>query len=449
MPWPRRLVTLALVATLACPGPAAAARAPLTLIRDAEIEHTIRALATPVFQAASLDPNAVHIYLVQDKAINAFVAGGMNMFIHTGLLMEADNANQVIGVIAHETGHIAGGHLVRMRGAMEDASGAALLAMLLGMAVAVGGGGQAGGGIVFGGTQIAQRSLLSFSRAQENTADQAALRYLDATGQSSRGLLQFMEKLKDQELLTGTLQEPYLTTHPLTRDRIEAIRQHVGGSPLADAPEPPAFDALFQRMQGKLIGFIDPPEKTLRTFKADDPGLKARIARAVALYRVPDLEKALVALDSLLADHPDDPYFHELKGQVLYENGRMPEAVAAYRDATRLAPGEPLLMLGLAQALLGVQQDPEAWAEAGEYLEKVVAREPDNAQAWQLLSVSYSETGRMPLAALASAEYAYRLGRTADAAHFADRAAKGLTPNTPAWLRAQDILAAVQAQPPG
>jgi predicted Zn-dependent protease len=448
MPWLRRLVTFALVAALASPWPAAA-RAPLTLIRDAEIEHTIRALATPVFQAAGLDPQAVKVYLVQDKAINAFVAGGMNIFIYTGLLTKADSANQVIGVIAHETGHIAGGHLVRMRTEMENMSGAALLAALLGIAVAVGGGGSAGTGIVFGGTQVAERALLSFSRSQENTADGAALKFLDATGQSSRGLLEFMKKLEDQELLTGTLQEPYLATHPLTRERIEHIRQHVDTSPLADAPEPEDFATMFERMQGKLVGFIDPPETTLRAFKADDPSLKARIARAVALYRVPDLPEALSALDALLADYPDDAYFHELKGQVLFENGKTAEAVAAYRDATRLAPDEPLLQLGLGQALLGLQDAPEQWTEAGEHLEFVVAREPDNAQAWQLLSVAYGETGRMPLAALASAEYAYRLGRADDAAHFADRAAKGLEANTPAWLRAQDILAAVKTAPPG
>lgn len=436
-----------LLAGLLAVSPALAERKPLRLIRDAEIEHAIRLYTTPVFEAAGLDPAAIHVYLVQDKRINAFVAGGMNLFINTGLLLEAENAGELIGVIAHETGHIAGGHLVRSAEALRNARGAALLATLLGVAVVVaGGGGDAGAGVIAGGTGIAERSLFSYSRIQENAADQAALGFLDSAGLSSRGLMTFFDKLADQELLSPTRQDPYLRTHPLTRDRIEHVREHVRNSSLADRSLPAGFDALFDRVKAKLAGFIEQPAVALRHYPADDSSVPGRYGRAVALHRTSDTAGAIALVDGLLAEAPEDPFFHELKGQILFESGRVADAVPEYREAVALEPDEPMLRVGLAQALLETGDDG-LLAEAAETLEAALRQDNEFAATWSLLGQAYGRQDRQPEASLAAAEYALLQGRDDDARHFAERAAKGLPANTPDWFRAQDILAATEPAP--
>ncbi len=439
-----RFATLLLAGLLAAT-PAVAERKPLRLIRDAEIEHAIRLYTTPVFQAAGLDPAAIHVYLVEDKGINAFVAGGTNLFINTGLFLEAEDAGELIGVVAHETGHIAGGHLIRTRKALSDARGAALLATLLGVAVAVVGGGEAGVAIAASGTGVAERALLGYSRAQESTADQAALRYLDAAGLSARGLLTFLDRLADQELLSPTRQDPYLATHPLTRDRVELVRNFVANSPLADAPTPPEFEVLFDRIRAKLAGFIEPTQSALRRFPADDISVPARYGRAIALHRTSDLAGALALLDGLLAESPGDPFFHELKGQVLYESGRVAEAVPDYEAAVAALPDEPLLRVGLAQALLE-SGDATRLDAAVEHLEAALRGDRDFSATWRLVGEAYGRQGREPEAALAAAENALLLGRREDARHFAERALKGLAAGTPAALQAQDIVAATEPE---
>lgn len=436
---------IVLLVVLLAGTPAWAERKPLRLIRDAEIEHMVRLYATPVFQVAVLDPATVNVYLVQDKRINAFVAGGMNLFINTGLILKAENAGELIGVIAHETGHIAGGHLARTAEALRNARGAALLASILGAAVVVAGGGDVGAGVALGGTGIAERNLLSFSRAQENAADQAALRYLDGAGLSSRGLVTFFDKLADQELLSATRRDPYLTTHPLTRDRIEHVRQHLTTSALADAPLPEGFALMFERAKAKLTGFVEQPATTFRRYPDSDGSPTARYARAIALHRKADLAGAIVLVDGLLAEEPDNAFFHELKGQILFESGDPAGAVPEYRAAVAAAPGELLLRVGLAQALL--EAGDEGVAEAAEQLEQALERDREFPTTWRLLGQAYGRLGREPELALAAAEAAYLTGAYADARHFADRALKGLTPNTPPWYHAQDILVATETTP--
>jgi predicted Zn-dependent protease len=436
-------ILLAFVLAMAAGAPRAEARDPLTLIRDAEIEHIIRTYATPLFRTAGLDPAAIKVYLVQDKGINAFVAGGMNLFINTGLILAATNANQLVGVIAHETGHIAGGHIVRTREAVSQARGAALLATILGAAVIVAGGGSAGTGVVLGGTGVAERLLYSFSRSQENAADHAALGYLDATGQSARGLLEFFEVMARQELYSASRQDPYLSTHPLSRERIAQVRAHVERSPYADAPEPDGYDAMFSRMIAKLAGYLEKPETLRRRYPDSDRSFDARYARAIGLYRRPDVDGALAMIDELLGERPDDPFVHELRGQVLLESGRLAEALPSYERSVALEPDEPLLRVGLAQTLVALAT-PEAGARAIEELRIALRTDPDNAGAWRLMGAAHSLAGDEPMAALATAESALLRGETADAAHFAERALKGLAPDSPGWLRAQDILAATK-----
>ncbi len=444
MPKLCRILLACVLAATVGPSPARAERAPLTVIRDAEIEHIIRVYSTPLFQAAGLDPAAIKVYLVKDKRINAFVAGGVNMFINTGLILRATSANQLVGVIAHETGHIAGGHMVRTREALSNARGVALLATLLGVAVVVAGGGAAGTGVALGGSGVAERLLFSFSRGQENAADQAALSYLEASGQSAEGLEEFFGVLGRQEMLSANRRDPYLTTHPLTRERISHIRAYVATSPFTGQSSPAGFDALFGRMIAKLAGYLESPEVLRRRYPDADQSVAARYARAIALYRRSDLGAAIALVDGLLAEQPGDPFFHELKGQILLENGRIAESVPPYRRAVELLPGEPLLGIGLAQALIETAT-PEAGRDAATHLEAALRVDPDNAGAWRLLGAAYSLVGDEPMAALASAESALLQGHREEAERFAKRAEKGLAPNSPAWLRVADILAATKA----
>src|SRR5512134_3229008 len=318
----RSLILLVMTVSLGLQ-PAVSVAAEVPIIRDTEIENTIRTWATPVFRAAGLDPSAVDIFIVNDKGINAFVAGGQKLFLNTGLLLQSDNANQVIGVIAHEVGHIQGGHLARVHDALHGATVEAILALVLGVAAGIASGRpDVGQAIMAGGQDAALRSFLRYSQTQEGAADSAAVRLLDATGQSSRGLLDFLRTMEDQELLSVGRQDPYLRSHPLTRDRINTIENHVSRSAHADAAEPEAFGPMYARMMAKLTAFLEPASTTFRRYPEADQSPVARYAHAIAWYRKADLAKGLEAINALIAAQPEDPFYHELKGQMLFEAGR-------------------------------------------------------------------------------------------------------------------------------
>ena len=405
-----RIVSIALAACLlagsAAPGLAQEGR--IRLLRDAEIEHTIRIYATPLFNAAGLDPSAISVYLIDDNRLNAFVAGGMNIFINSGLLMRSKDPLEVMGVIAHETGHIAGGHLARTQDALRTASIESILAAVLGAAAAVVGGGagsDVGAAVITGGTSMAQRSLLQYSRAQEAAADQAGVSYLERAGYSSRGLLDFMGVLAGEEALLPDNQDPYLRSHPLTRERIDSLQNFVDHrSRFSDKPVPPELVAMHGRMLGKLIGYLEPLGRVLHRYPDSDQSLEARYARAIAYYRASDTQKSLNLLDQLQAEYPEDAYFWELRGQILFENGRIGELVEAYQKSVDLDPTEPLLRLGLAQSQLETER-PELAKPALAHLEEVVRREPRNSFAWRLLAIAYGRTDQLGMAALALSEF--------------------------------------------
>lgn len=410
-----------------------------SFIRDAEVENIIRAYSAPLFQAAGLSPEAVRLHLIVDNSLNAFVAGGQNMFFHTGLLIRTETPGQLIGVIAHETGHIAGGHLARLRDAAGNASTEALVAMLLGAAVGVASGrGDVGSAIALGGQDIAVKNLLTYSRMEESSADQAAVKYLDATRQSAKGMLEFFDILGDQELLITTRQDPYVRTHPLTRDRVAFIRDYVARSTFTDAPVRPEFVEMHRRMRAKLFAFLEPPSRTLLRYKENDAATEARYARAIAYYRKPDLGKALPLVDALIAERPADPYFQELKGQMLFENGRGAEAVAPYRRAVELLPDSALLKVGLAQALIE-QDDPAMLEEAQRLLSLATHIEPENLTAWRLSAVAFGRADDEGMAAYAMAEQALLERRDGDANFLAGKAERLLPKTGPIWLRVQDI----------
>ena len=443
MPTRTTRLVATLLLTVATPFAVPAEAARISLIRDAEIENTIGTYVTPLFAAAGLDAAAVSVNLVNDRRLNAFVAGGMMLFINTGLLLAAESPNQVIGVVAHETGHIAGGHLARSEEALRGATKATILAYVLGAAAIIAGAGEGGAAVIVGGQEIARQSILQYSRSQEQTADQFAVTVLERTGQSARGLLEFFETLSDQEALMASRQDPYLRTHPLTRERINFVRHHVATSAFTNASLPPEYAEMFRRMQAKLHGFLEPPAQTFARYPERDTSVEARYARAVAHYRRADLPRALAEIDSLIAARATDPFFHELKGQMLFENGRVGEAVESYRRAVELLPDAPLIRIGLAQALIETG-DAAAQAEATDHLEAAVRQDREDEKAWRLLSIVYGRAGRTGMSALASAERELFAGRYADAVGFAKRASKRLPYGSPGQLRAEDIQRAAE-----
>lgn len=440
------LPCLALVALLLAPlQPAYSDERRISLIRDTEIEAAILAYATPLFEAAHLDPRAVRIYLVNDRQINAFVAGGQNLFLNTGLLMRSDDAGQVIGVIAHEVGHIEGGHLARIHDALKRGTAETIAAIVLGAAAAVAGRPDLGTAIALGGQDIAMRNFLQYTRTQEGAADAAAMRYLDVTGQSARPLLTFFETLSGQELLSPTRQDPYLRTHPLTRDRILALSEFVGHSRFSEVPLRGEYARLYRRLKAKLHAFLDDPSLVARRYPPADVSLEAHYARAIALHRTHRFAEALAAIEELLVESPDDPYFLELKGQMLFETGRPAQAIGPYRRASALLPDAPLIHIDLARALLALNETA-ALGEATEHLRAAVLREPNRPFAWRQLAIAQGRGGQMGESALSLAEEAVLLGKKPEARFQAGKAAATLPQGSPGWLRAQDILRAIEQE---
>ena len=432
-------VTLALILAASAP----ASPQGMSLIRDAEIEDTIHTYAAPLLEAAGLGEGAVKLHIVNDPNINAFVAGGPNLFLSSGMLAAAEDPGEIIGVIAHEIGHIAGGHLVRTRDAMENASAEMILATVLAAGAIIAGEGEVGSAILSGGQAMAQQSFLRYSRTQEQSADQAAIRLLDRTGQSAEGLLRMFERLEERERLSLGEVNGYARSHPLTRERVRFVRDHVAGENRAGDAMSGAPSIAHRRMVAKLKGFLDSPEETFRAYPAEDESTEARYARAIAHYRIPDLERALTVLDALLADHPDDPWFHELKGQVLFENGRVREAVAPYSRAVALKEDSALLRLGLARAQIETG-DAALMASAIENLEAASRLEPKEPQHWYQLGIARGRAGERAASSLAFAEAAYLRG-DADKAHYhATVAAEGLPHGSARWLRAEDIRNAAE-----
>jgi predicted Zn-dependent protease len=417
----------------------------LVVIRDAETETLLRNFATPLFRAAGLDPNLVRIIVIRDDAINSFVSTGNRMFIHTGLIEKAASASQLVGVIAHETGHIYGGHLAKLPVEMRQAMLQSVAALLIGAAAGVAAHDPAPAmGAVLGGTQMAQRNLLSFSRGMEASADQAAMTFLDANGWSARGLLDLFHTLEDQQLLASSEQDPYVLTHPLTRDRIAFVQKHVETSRFSDAPLPAGWEAEFQMVRAKLRGFLTPSSVTLARVPDTDASAPARYERSVALYRLGHTDDATRLLDGLIAEQKGDPWLQEMKGQVLFEGGRVHDAILPYQEAARMAPEQPLIRQGLGRAMIE-SNDPLLLRPAVQQLQAALRSDRDDNFSWHELGVAWGRLGEMGQANLALAEDALLQGDIRSAHLFADKAEQAL-PAGPSRLRAQDISNAVKKE---
>ncbi len=415
----------------------------ISLVRDAETENTIRYFAAPLFKAAGLNPEALRVHLVLDDRMNAFVAGGQRIFVNTGLLRSAETPDAIIGVLAHETGHIAGGHLAKLQENLRTASAQSIIALVLGAAAAVASGDpEAAVAGAMLGQSVAERQFLRYTSANESAADLAALEYLETTGQSARGLLETLEKLQDQELLSGIRQDPYLRTHPLSQARISTVREHMSGSKYTDRPINPNFALLHRRIRGKLNGYVDPPARTLKRYPADDPDIEARYARVQAFIKLHRTEDALAIVDRLIEMAPNDMFFHELRGDVLYRAGRIADSLPSYRRAVELIEQTqaelPLVRLGLAQSLLQIE-GPETAAEALDHL-KIVARfEPWSSRTWRLMATAYGRLDDFGGAAYALAEEAVLVRDHAAMSRNVARALELLPASSPLRERVMDI----------
>ncbi len=425
----------------------------LSLIRDAEIENSIRTMVTPIWRAAGLDPNAVEIMIVQDGTLNAFVAGGQRIFINTGLLMRTERPSQLIGVLAHETGHIAGGHLARAQEEMEKLSTMQILEMLLGAGAMAGSAiGGAGAGrpapadVPSRGVPGSLASFLKYSQTQESSADQAAMTFLERTHQSVKGTIEFLRLLQREERMMMGRRDPYLSTHPLTPERIAAFEQAAARSPYGNAPDPPNYIEMHQRIVAKLMGFLA-PSTALSHFAEGDRSVPARYARAVALYRTGALGSALLTIDGLLKEAPNDPYFNELRGQMLFENGRVNEAVPSYRRAAQLLPANGIIKVDFARVLIEANK-PDYDREAIRNLELAATQdESGNFDLWRLEAAAYSRMSNQGMTSLARAEMAVLRGNRAEAQSHAAAAVRALPQGTPAWQRAQDLKAYINSRP--
>ena len=409
------------------------------LIRDAEIEETLRVYTNPLLEAAGLDPADVDLYIVNDASVNAFVAGGQNIFVHTGLILRADSPNEVIGVLAHETGHISGGHGARRSQDMQRALGPMLLSIGLGVLAIAAGAPDAGAALISGSSAFGMGEIVRHTQVQESSADQAALQFLDATGQSGRGLISFFNtQIRPYEFMSRRA-PPWMMTHPFSSDRVEALRERVQSAENYNATDSEENLRRFRFMQAKLVGFIQTQGQTLARYPLRDTSQPARYARAVAYYRVSDLTRARGELDVLMREDPNNPYFQELMGQILFENGRAEESIAYHRRSLELVPNQPLLQINLARAL-NAAEGRAGTDESIALLQAAVAREPDNAYAWRELAQARDLRGEEGLAQLASAEQNFALGDYNSALSFAERARRTLPRNTPSYQRANDIV---------
>jgi predicted Zn-dependent protease len=437
-----RAVFTFFLAVILCVQPAMAQ----SLLRDAETEAFFDEISAPLIKAAGLDPENVDIVLVNDRSINAFVAGGQAVYIHVGLIEAADSANEVQGVIAHELGHVVGGHAVRFGEGLKGASGISILSLILAAAAVAAGSGEAGIGILGAGQQAALGKFLAYTRGQEGVADASGSTYLSKAGITGKGSIAFFKKLQNFEFRLGIPQEDsYNRTHPLSGERI-AVLQDTYESDRAWNNSPNAkWQADFLRIKGKLLGFIEDPNKTLVKYPEQNKTIPARYARAYAWHRSAYPDKALEEAQSLLTTAPNDPYFLELYGQILLESGRPADAIAPLRNATTLTNNQPLIAAIFGHALIATE-DQKNLDEAERILKAAVIKDNRNPFAWHQLGFVYAQRGDTARAALASAERYMMTQEPQLALPNAQTAMAGLKENSPDWLRAQDINLVAQAQ---
>ena len=438
---------VALVPTAAvAPTPSRAQSLPpgLPVIRDAEIEQLLRDYTQPILRAAGLAQQNVQVTIINDRSFNAFVMDGRRIFINAGALVDAKVPNEVIGVLAHETGHMAGGHLSRLRQQLANAQVASIIAMILGLggAIAASRGGAGGGNpaaAILGPQETIRRSLLSYQRAQEEQADRAGVKFLAATGQSAKGMSETFRRLSDQILFAAQNADPYMQSHPMPAERVAALEILAKNSPNWDKKDSPELQLRHDMMRAKLTGFLDRGDTVARRYPPSDTSLPARYARAIATYRHADLRAAIGQIDGLIQAEPNNPYFYELKGQALLEGGKPAEAIAPLQRAIQLAPQPALIQVLLAQALNALNA-PKSADQAVTLLRTALAHEPESVDGYLQLAMAYGRKGDLAQADLASALAAFMRGDHPTARQLAARAKTRFPIGSPGWVKADDII---------
>jgi predicted Zn-dependent protease len=416
----------------------------LPIIRDTEIEQLLRDYATPILRAAGLAKQNIRVIILKDPSFNAFVMDGRHIFINSGALFEAKTPNEVIGIFAHETGHLADGHLLRLREKLEQAQTQSIIAMLLGVGAMVAGGASHGNADIGPGALMApqsmvQRSLLAYVRTQEDQADHAGVKFLTMTHQSARGMLDVFKRLENEMLFGLSRANPYLQSHPLPPDRIAALERMAKASPYWNVKDPPELQLRHDLMRAKLSGFLESPGTVMRRYPPSDHSLPARYARAISTYRYGGLRDAIAQIDGLIQSEPNDPYFYELKGQALLESGHAAESIPPLRRAVQMCSHPALIEIMLAQAL-NATHNPKNSEDAVRILRSAIAHEPQAPDGYSQLAIAYARRGNIAEADLASAQAAFNRGDVRTARQLAARAKMRLAVGSPAWVQADDIV---------
>jgi len=430
----RLALTAAASAALALSAAPASAQ---SLIRDTEIEEILMKDSEPILKAAGIDPKNVEIIIVGDKELNAFAAPRV-MGFNTGLILESDDPNELQGVIAHEVGHLAAGHSARSGDMQQAGMRPFLLTMGLGVLAAIAGAPEAAAGLAGSASYFGTIGALGYSREQESRADQAGATLLDKAGLSGKGLADFFDNFRYQEVFDEARRYAYFRSHPISSDRIESLRRKVETQPNYNKKDSPEAMAEHAVMKAKLDGFLN-PQVAITKYDEKATDFPSRYARAIAYYQLKEPDRALKLIDAMLQDQPGNPYLWELKGQILFEFGRTDEAEAPQRKSVELKPQAPLLRVNLGQTLIALD-DKKKVAEGVVELKKALTQEEDNAVAWRILAEGYDKLGEDGLARLATAEYNFNVGDKRQARVFAMRAREMLTRNTPEWRRATDIV---------
>jgi predicted Zn-dependent protease len=420
------------------------------VIRDTEAEQLLRDYTRPILRAAGLEKQNIQIVIINDSAFNAFVADGHRIFVNYGAIMQSETPNQLIGVLAHETGHLAGGHLAKMREQLAQAQTQMIIAMLLGAGAMVAGArsgnsnsglANAGAAAVAGPGEMIRRSLISYQRQQEENADRAGVKFLTATGQSPKGMYETFKRFTNETLFAAHGADPYLQSHPMPAERVAALEEFAHSSPYWDKKDDPALQMRHDMVRAKISAFMERQDTLYRRYPISNESLPARYAHAITTYLHGDLRSALVQIDGLIQTQPGNPYFYELRGQALLEGGQPAEAIAPLRKAVQLSNNAPLIEMLLGQALVGT--DNKAYTkEAITILRAAVARETEAPIGYMQLAMAYGRKGNYAEADLASAQAAFLRGDNKTARELAARAKTRFAIGTPGWVKADDIVAA-------
>src|SRR3982751_2703928 len=416
-----------------------------SVLRDTETELLFKDMSRPLIVAGGLDPNSVNVVLLNDPEINAFVATGQTVYLQSGLIQDADNVNQVQGVVAHELGHVVAGDAIRSEQGEKQAMGISILSLVLSAVAIAAGAGDAAMGIMMAGQRAAIGEFLAFTRVQEATADATGSRLLSKAGISGKGMLQFFNKLQNQEYrLAIYSKDSFDRTHPLSSERIQALEQKVKGDPAWSKPVDTALEARFQRVKAKLLGYIDPRQATIK-YPESNQSVPAHLARAYAYHLGGYPDKAVAEADALLAADPKDPFFLEIKGQILLEGGKPKEAIPVLREAVRQSGEAPMIAAMLGHALVATE-DSKNFAEAKQILKVAGNKDNEDPFAWYQLGIIYDREGDDARAQLATAERSNLEGNPKLALASAQIAMKSIPAGSADYLRAQDIALVSKAE---